>query len=221
MANFEPHTLPDLPYAYDALEPWIGARSLEMHHQRVHQAHVDGLNATLSQLEPGLATLPVDDLLKAIDTVPEDFRSAIRNHGGGHANHRLLWYSLSPAGGGKPGGALATAIEEQFGSFEVFKDRFHHIARNLFGSGWIWLTLTRGKLVTYTLPNEDSPLLVGERPLVGLDLWEHAWGRDPTEGREGQIEAFWNVVDWEEVGRRFEAARDAAAQRRCSQPQCA
>ena len=221
MANFEAHTLPDLPYDYDALEPWIDARSLEMHHRRVHRAHVDGLNAVLDQLEPGLSTLPVDDLLREIDRVPEDSRSAIRNRGGGHANHRLLWATLSPGGGGKPTGVLVDAVDEQFGSLEVFKDRFRHVAANLFGSGWIWLILTRGKLVTYTLPNEDSPLLVGEQPLLGLDLWEHAWCGDPTEGRERQLEALWNVVDWEEVGRRYEAVRAAAAQRRCQQPQCA
>jgi Fe-Mn family superoxide dismutase len=221
MANFEAHTLPDLPYDYHALQPWIDGHSLEMHHRRVHQAHVDGLNAALGRLEPGLSTLPVDDLLRGIDTVPEDSRSAIRNHGGGHANHRLLWTSLSPGGGGKPTGALADTIDEQFGSFEVFKDRVRHVGANLFGSGWIWLILTRGKLVTYTLPNEDSPLLVGERPLLGLDLWEHAWCGDPTEGRERQLEALWNVVDWEEVGRRYEAVKAADAQRRCQQPQCA
>ena len=221
MTNFEAHTLPDLPYDYDALEPWIDARSLEMHHRRVHQAHVDGLNAALAQLDPGLSTLPVDDLLREIDRVPEDSRSAIRNHGGGHANHRLLWSTLAPSGGGKPSGALAEAIDEGFGGFEVFKARFSHVAANLFGSGWIWLVLTRGKLVTYTLPNEDSPLLVGEGPLLGLDLWEHAWARDPTDGRDGQLAAFWNVVDWDEVGRRFEAARAAAARRSCQQPQCA
>ena len=221
MANFEAHTLPDLPYDYAALEPWIEARALEMHHRQVHRAHVDGLNAVLAQLDPSLSTLPVEDLLKEIDRVPEDSRSTVRNHGGGHANHRLLWSALSPEGGGKPAGAFSEAIDEQFGSFEVFKARIFHVAANLFGSGWIWLTFTRGKLVTYTLPNEDSPLLVGERPLLGLDLWEHAWCRDPAEGRVGQLEAFWNVVDWEEIGRHYEAARDAAAKRQCQQPQCA
>lgn len=213
------HTLPDLPFAYDELEPHVDARALKLHHRRVHQGHVDRLNAVLSQLDPSLAALGVDDLLRHIDDVPEDSRSAVRNHGGGHANHSLLWETLSPKGGGVPSGPLGEAIGATFGSFENFQGRFELIAANLFGSGWIWLILTRGKLVLYTLPNNDSPLLVGERPLLGLDLWEHAYCTEHQWRQNDYVDAFWKIVDWEAVGRRYEAARDAAAQRRCHQPQ--
>ena len=213
------HVLPDLPYTYEALEPHVDARALKLHHRRIHQAHVDRLNTTLAELEPSLRELPVEELLRRIDEVPEDFRSAVRNHGGGHANHSLLWTSLSPGGGGKPEGALGEAIDQMFGSFEVFRERFATIAANLFGSGWIWLILTRGKLVLYTLPNNDSPLLVGERPLLGLDLWEHAYCAQHQWRQTDYVNAFWNIVDWTEVGRRYEEAREAAGRRRCSQPQ--
>jgi Fe-Mn family superoxide dismutase len=211
MDVFCAHKLPELRYSYNCLEPYISAGSLATQYERVHQSHVDGLNNILAQLDPGLRGRPVEDLLRHIDEVPEDSRSAVRNHGGGHANHSLLWASLSPTGGGEPTGAFGAAIDETFGSFETFKARIGLVAANLFGSGWLWVILTRGKLVTYTLPNEDSPLLVGEQPLLGLDLWEHAWCLD----------AVWNVVDWAEVGRRYETARDAAAQRRCSSITCA
>ncbi|MGH9010181.1 MAG: superoxide dismutase [Acidimicrobiia bacterium] len=213
------HVLPDLPFAYDALEPHVDARALKLHHRRVHQGHVDRLTAVLGQLDRGLADLPVDELLRRIDEVPEDVRSAVRNYGGGHANHSLLWTSLSPAGGGAPSGALGAAIDETFGSFEVFRDRFSLIAANLFGSGWIWLILTRGKLVLYTLPNNDSPLLVGERPLLGLDLWEHAYCTEHQWRQSDYVDTFWNIVDWEAVGHRYQSGRDAAAQRRCHQTQ--
>ena len=213
------HVLPDLPYTYEALEPHVDARALKLHHRRIHQAHVDRLNTTLAELEPSLRELPVEELIRRIDKVPEDFRSAVRNHGGGHANHSLLWTSLSPGGGGKPEGALGEAIDQMFGSFEVFRERFATIAANLFGSGWIWLILTRGKLVLYTLPNNDSPLLVGERPLLGLDLWEHAYCTEHQWRQGDYVNAFWNIVDWTEVGRRYEEAREAAGRRRCSQPQ--
>lgn len=215
------HTLSDLPYSYDSLEPFISADALTIHHRQIHQAHVDGLNAVLARLDPSLRELPVDDLLRNIDAVPEDSRSAIRNHGGGHANHNLLWAGLSPDGGGKPAGALGTAIDDTFGSFETFKARCALVAANLFGSGWLWVVFTRGKLVTYTLPNEDSPLLVGERPLFGLDLWEHSYCRAHGGRQDEYLDAVWNVIDWGEVGRRYETARDAAASRRCSSIQCA
>jgi superoxide dismutase, Fe-Mn family len=213
------HILADLPYAYDALEPHMDPAALKIHHRRVHQAHVDRLNAVLGQLDPSLRELPVDELLRHIDEVPEDHRSAVRNHGGGHANHSQLWASLSPGGGGAPSGVLGEAIDATFGSFEAFRVRFNLIAANLFGSGWIWLILTRGKLVLYTLPNNDSPLLVGERPLLGLDLWEHAYCPQHQWRQTDYVNAFWDVVDWGEVGRRYEEARNAASQRRCSQPQ--
>jgi Fe-Mn family superoxide dismutase len=206
----EGHTLPKLPYAYDALEPHIDARTMENHHAHQHQAYVDRLNRILEQLHPSLKELTAEDLLRHIDQVPEDYRSAVRNHAGGHASHSLLWSILTPDGGGTPSGALAEAIDENFGSLEDFQGRFNAVAANHFGSGWAWLFMARGKLVLYSLPNEDTPLYVGESPLLGLDLWEHAYYLK-HEGRQSEyIESFWNVVNWEEVGRRYEAALQAA-----------
>jgi Fe-Mn family superoxide dismutase len=211
------HTVPELLYAYDALEPHIDARTMESHHTRHHRAHVDRLNSALAPLDPTLRELTVEELLRHIDQVPEDSRSAIRNHGGGHANHSQFWAILAP-GGGPPSGALAQAIDETFGSFEAFRGRFSVVAANHFGSGWIWLITTRGKLVLYTLPNQDSPLMVGERPVLGLDLWEHAYGGQHEWRREEYVESFWKVVNWEEAGRRFEAAVESSRPR-CHQPQ--
>lgn len=208
------HTLPELPYAYEALEPHIDAHTLEVHHRRHHQAHVDRLNATLARLDASLRELSVEELLANIHQVPEDSRSAIRNHGGGHANHSLFWTTLAP-GGGDPSGALAEAIDETFGSFEAFCGRFSMVAANHFGSGWIWLITTRGKLVLYTLPNQDSPLLVRERPLLGLDLWEHAYYGRYQWRQADYLDSFWKVVNWDEVGRRYDEARQSA-ERRCS-----
>ena len=213
-----PHQLPALPYGFDALEPHIDAKTMEIHHDKHHATYVNKLNEALAS-HADLQDKPVEDLLRGFDSVPEAIRTAVRNHGGGHANHSLLWASLSPAGGGAPSGALGQAIDETFGSFENFQGRFGVIASNLFGSGWIWLILTRGKLVLYTLPNNDSPLLVGERPLLGLDLWEHAYCTEHQWRQSDYVDTFWKLVDWEAVGRRYEAARDAAAQRRCHQPQ--
>jgi Fe-Mn family superoxide dismutase len=211
------HVLPELRYAYDALEPHIDARVMENHHTRHHRAHVDQLNSALASLDPTLRELTVEELLRHIYQVPEDSRSAIRNHAGGHANHSQLWAMLAP-GGGPPSGALAAAIDETFGSFEAFQGRFSVVAANHFGSGWIWLIMTRGKLVLYTLPNQDSPLMVGERPILGLDLWEHAYCGQHEWRREKYVESFWNVVNWEEAGRRFAAAVESSPPR-CHQPQ--
>jgi Fe-Mn family superoxide dismutase len=214
------HALPDLPYAYDALEPHIDARTMENHHVHHHQTHVDRLNSALAQLpDPALKEMTAEDLLRQIDQIPEDNRRAIQNHAGGFANHSFFWALLAP-GGGKPSGAFAEAVDETFGSFEDFRGRFAAVAANHFGSGWAWLFLAQGKLVLYSLPNEDSPLIFGESPILGLDLWEHAYYLK-HQGRQGDyIESFWNVVNWDEVGRRYEAAlkeaqsRDQKRQRR-------
>ncbi|MGH9002365.1 MAG: superoxide dismutase [Acidimicrobiia bacterium] len=211
------HTLPELPYGYGALEPHIDGDTMVIHHRHHHQGHVDRLNATLAQLDPSLRGLSVEELLRNIDQVPEDSRSAIRNHGGGHANHSLFWTLVAP-GGSAPSGALAEAIDETFGSFEAFKGRFSVIAANHFGSGWIWLITTRGKLVVYTLPNQDSPLLVREEPLLALDLWEHAYCGRPGWRQPDHVESFWNVANWDEVGRRYEAARQSSERRCHKQP---
>lgn len=198
------HMLPELPYAYDALEPHLDARTLEIHHARHHQSHVDLLNATVDQLHPSLRELSPEDLLRQIEDVPEDYRTAVRNHAGGTANHSLFWRLLSP-GGGRPSGALAEAIDDNFGSLEEFQGKFSAVAANHFGSGWAWLFMARKRLVIYSLPNQDSPLMVGETPLLGLDLWEHSYCLKYEWRRLDYIDAFWNVVNWDEVGRRYEA----------------
>jgi len=201
------HVLPDLPYTYEALEPHVDARALKLHHRRIHQSHVDRLHTTLAELEPSLRELPVEELLRRIDEVPEDFRSAVRNHGGGHANHSLFWTILGPGGGGEPSGGLADGIKEAFGDFASFKEKFDTAATNHFGSGWAWLVVAGGKLDVISLPNQNSPLAEGKEPVLGLDVWEHAYYLKYQNKRPDYIAAWWNVVNWDEVGRRYEAAR--------------
>lgn len=199
------YSLPPLPYEYGALEPYFDARTMEIHHTQHHRAHVDQLNATLAttaELQAAGAQ-SVEDLLWDLGKIPEDVRNAVRNHGGGHANHSLFWTSLSPRGGGEPTGALASALTEEFGSFSAFQDRFASIATNHLGSGWAWLVKVRNRLIAYTLPNEDSPLTAEEVPLLGLDLWEHAYYLRYQARRGDYVKAFWNVVNWDEVSRRF------------------
>ena len=199
------YSLPNLPYGYDALEPHFDARTMELHHTRHHRRYVDQLNATLKDT-PGLdvtSSQSVEDLLWNIGKVPDDRRNAVRNYGGGHANHSFFWTILSPDGGGKPSGRLADALVEEFGSFSAFKDLFNSIADAHVGSGWAWLVKIRDRLVAYSLPNEDSPLTAEEIPILGLDLWEHAHYLQYPASRADYIEAFWNVVNWVEVNRRF------------------
>lgn len=200
------YSLPDLPYEYDALEPYFDARTMELHHTQHHRRYVDQLNAALSTARVPSADQPVEELLRNIGKVSEDFRNAIRNYGGGHANHTFFWTILSEDGGGKPGGHLAEAIREEFGSFSAFRDRFSAVATSHFGSGWAWLVLVRNRLLIYSLPNEDTPLTAEETPILGLDLWEHAYYVRHQASRADYVEAFWNVVNWNEVSRRFEEA---------------
>jgi Fe-Mn family superoxide dismutase len=202
------YSLPDLPYRYDALEPYFDARTMELHHTQHHRGYVDQLNAALrGTVSQGPASGgSIDDLLRNIGKVGEDRRNAVRNYGGGHANHSFFWTILSPDGGGKPSGGLADALTEEFGSFTAFKDRFSGIANAHVGSGWAWLVRIRNRLVAYSLPNEDSPLTAEEIPIFGLDLWEHAYYLRYPASRADYVEAFWNVVNWEEVNRRFEEA---------------
>ena len=208
------YSLPDLPYGYDALEPYFDARTMELHHTQHHRRYVDQLNAAVRGAVSLGATggsgaadnQSVDDLLWNIGKVPEDRRSAIRNFGGGHSNHSLFWSIVSPEGGGKPSGPLADALTEEFGSLPRFKDRFTSVATAHVGSGWAWLVRVRNRLVTYSLPNEDSPLTAEEVPILGLDLWEHAYYLQYPAARADYVDAFWNVVNWEEVSRRFEEA---------------
>ncbi len=200
------HTLPALPYAYDALEPHIDAKTMEIHHSRHHQTYVTNLNAALADL-PELAALPLEALLARIDSLPAQVQGAVRNHGGGHANHSLFWQVMSPAGGGEPGGELAAAMERDLGGLEAFKQAFTQAALSRFGSGWAWLVVDgRGKLQVVSSANQDSPLMEGLTPILGLDVWEHAYYLKYQNKRPDYIAAFYNVIDWDEVARRYVAA---------------
>ncbi|MGL4249171.1 MAG: superoxide dismutase [Aeromonas sp.] len=199
------HTLPTLNYAYDALEPHIDALTMEIHHSRHHQTYINNLNAALEG-QPGLAELPVEELLRRFDTLPASLQVAVRNHGGGHANHALFWRVMSPQGGGEPQGELALAIERDLGGFDAFKLSFTRSALSRFGSGWAWLTVDQsGKLRVESSANQDSPLLHGHTPILGLDVWEHAYYLKYLNKRPDYIAAFYQVVDWAEVARRYQA----------------
>ena len=200
------YELPNLPYAFDALEPHIDARTMEIHHGKHHAGYVAKLNAALES-QPALQQNTIEDLVRGIAAVPETIRTAVRNNGGGHANHSLFWMVMSPKGGGQPGGALAKAIDASFGGFAAFRQQFSDAAANRFGSGWAWLALAGGKLVIESTPNQDSPLMEGRVPILGLDVWEHAYYLHYQNRRPDYIAAWWNVVNWEEVARRFDAAR--------------
>jgi Fe-Mn family superoxide dismutase len=202
------YELPPLPYAYDALEPHIDARTMEIHHTKHHQTYIDKLNAALED-KPELAQKPVVDLLLDFSTIPTELSTPVRNHGGGHANHTLFWQVLSPDGGGEPSGALGEAITNAFGSFDQLKTTFTNAAVNHFGSGWAWLVVADGALVPYSLPNQDSPLTAREFPILGLDVWEHAYYLKYKNKRPDYIEAFWNVVNWDEVARLYDEAMSA------------
>ncbi|MFQ1803268.1 superoxide dismutase [Aeromonas veronii] len=201
------HTLPALNYAYDALEPHIDALTMEIHHSRHHQTYINNLNAALEGA-PELAALPVEDLLRRFDTLPATLQGAVRNHGGGHANHSLFWLVMSPQGGGEPGGELALAIERELGGFDAFKQAFTQAALSRFGSGWAWLVVDKaGRLQVESSANQDSPLMHGHTPILGLDVWEHAYYLKYQNKRPDYIAAFYQVVDWVEVARRYQAAR--------------
>ncbi|MCL6625127.1 MAG: superoxide dismutase [Alicyclobacillus shizuokensis] len=200
------HQLPPLPYAFNALEPHIDALTMEIHHDRHHGTYVNNLNAALEG-HADLQAKSIEDLLAGINSVPESIRTAVRNNGGGHANHSLFWQILSPNGGGQPTGAVADAINQTFGSFEKFKDEFSKAAAGRFGSGWAWLVVHNGKLEIISTPNQDSPLMEGKTPILGLDVWEHAYYLKYQNKRPDYITAFWNIVNWAEVNRRYEAAK--------------
>ncbi|MFY2606580.1 superoxide dismutase [Achromobacter sp. EB05] len=200
------YTLPPLPYAYDALEPHIDALTMEIHHGKHHQTYVNNLNAALEGA--GIATdEPVDALVARIDQLPEAIRGAVRNNGGGHANHSLFWAVMSPRGGGEPDGALARAIDAELGGQAAFRDTFTKAALTRFGSGWAWLSVTPdGKLAVESSANQDSPLMQGNTPILGLDVWEHAYYLKYQNRRPEYIGAFYNVIDWSEVARRYAVA---------------
>ncbi len=200
------YTLPPLPYAYDALEPHIDALTMEIHHSKHHQTYVNNLNAALEGA--GIATeVPIDALVARIVQLPEAIRGAVRNNGGGHANHSLFWSVMSPQGGGEPDGALARAIDAELGGQAAFREAFTKAALTRFGSGWAWLSVTpAGKLVVESSANQDSPLMHGNTPILGLDVWEHAYYLKYQNRRPEYIGAFYNVIDWSEVARRYAAA---------------
>lgn len=198
-------TLPPLPYAYDALEPHFDARTMEIHHTKHHNGYTNNLNAALEG-HP-FAELPVEDILKRIEEVPVDKKQAVINNGGGYANHNLFWGILSPNGGGKPEGALAAAIDRTFGSFDAFKEKFNAAAATRFGSGWAWLSMDiDGGLQVHSTANQDSPIMSGLTPILGLDVWEHAYYLHYQNRRPDYIAAFWNVVNWAEAAKNFDNA---------------
>ena len=200
------HALPDLPYAHDALEPTIDARTMEIHHGKHHQVYVNMLNAALDGHDE-LASLSVEDLLCGIGDVPDSIRGAVRNHGGGHANHAMFWTTMSPDGGGSPSGDLAAALDAACGSFDDFKAAFQQAGLTRFGSGWAWLAVGGGgDLSVYSTANQDSPLMQGDTPILGVDVWEHAYYLNYQNRRADYLAAFWDVVDWAAVAARYAAA---------------
>jgi superoxide dismutase, Fe-Mn family len=197
--------LPQLPYAYDALEPHIDKETMNIHHTKHHNTYVTNLNAALEGNEE-LLSKSVEEVIANLDAVPESARTAVRNNGGGHANHSLFWQLLSPNGGGAPSGKLAEAIDAKFGSLDAFKEEFAKAGATRFGSGWAWLSVANGELELSSTPNQDSPIMEGKTPILGLDVWEHAYYLNYQNRRPDYIAAFWNVVNWDEVSKRYEAA---------------
>jgi superoxide dismutase, Fe-Mn family len=198
-------TLPPLPYAYNALEPHIDARTMEIHHTKHHQTYINNVNNALAGSD--LEKLSVEQLISDLSKVPEDKRVVVRNNGGGHANHSLFWTVMGPGAGGAPSGDLGQAINSTFGGFEKLKEQFTKAATTRFGSGWAWLSADKGKLAVESTPNQDSPLMEGRTPLLGLDVWEHAYYLNYQNRRPDYITAWWNVVNWNEVAKRFAAAK--------------
>jgi Fe-Mn family superoxide dismutase len=201
-----PHELPKLPYGFEALEPYIDTQTMQIHHGKHHQAYVNNLNAALDK-HPELHKKNLNELLTGIATVPEDIRTAVRNNGGGHSNHSMFWEIMGPKAGGEPGGKLADAIKKAFGDFTKFKEQFAQAGVGRFGSGWAWLITNGGKLSIESTPNQDSPIMDGKKPILGLDVWEHAYYLKYQNRRPDYIAAWWNVVNWTEVGKRFEGAK--------------
>jgi Fe-Mn family superoxide dismutase len=194
-------SVPDLPYAYDALEPHIDEATMRVHHDKHHQAYVDKANAALEGTE--WADADVDEVLRSLSSLPEDKRTPVRNNAGGHANHTIFWQMLSPDGGGEPGGDLGSAIDEKFGSFDSFKEEFKGAGVARFGSGWAWLVKDGSGLAIVSTANQDSPVSDGQTPLLGCDVWEHAYYLKYQNRRPDYIDAFWNVVNWDYVAERF------------------
>jgi Fe-Mn family superoxide dismutase len=205
------YELPPLPYDYNALEPYIDTQTMQLHHDKHHQTYVTNLNNVLQGLDAQyshLTSLSVDDLMRRINDVPENIRTTVRNNGGGHSNHSMFWQIMGPNGGGQPSGNLAHAIEQTFGSFDQFKAAFNDAGAKRFGSGWAWLVLDRnGKLQVISTANQDSPLMEGLYPVMGNDVWEHAYYLKYQNRRPEYLNAWWNVVNWDAVGKRYDQAR--------------
>lgn len=197
-------TLPPLPYDFAALEPHIDAKTMEIHHGKHHQAYVNNLNAAIEKA-PELANKSLDDLMRSVNTVPEAVRTAVRNNGGGHWNHSMFWQLMAPKAGGEPGGKLGAAISSAFGDFAKFREQFSTAGVGRFGSGWAWLINNGGKLSITSTPNQDNPLMEGQKAVMGLDVWEHAYYLKYQNRRPDYINAWWNVVNWKEVEKRFDA----------------
>ena len=200
------YELPELPYAYDALEPHIDKETMNIHHTKHHNTYITNVNAALEGHDD-LSSKSIEELISDLNAVPEDIRTAVRNNGGGHANHSLFWQLLTPNGTGAPSGALAEAIDSKFGSFDEFKTKFENAGKTRFGSGWAWLAVSNGELEVTSTANQDSPLMDGKTPILGVDVWEHAYYLKYQNKRPDYLAAFWNVVNWEEVSKRFEAAK--------------
>jgi Fe-Mn family superoxide dismutase len=198
-------TLPPLPYAYDALEPHIDAETMKLHHDAHHKAYVDNLNKALSG-QPKLQEMTIVDILRRIDTVPETIRQAVINNGGGHANHTMFWEIMGPKSGGQPKGELAKAIDKAFGSFDKFQQDLTNAGMTRFGSGWGWLVLSDGKLQVHNTLNQDSPFMKGQFPIMGVDVWEHAYYLKYRNRRADYIKAWWNVVNWDNIAGRYQRA---------------
>ena len=205
------YTLPELPYAYDALEPHVDARTMEIHHTKHHNAYITKVNDALAGSD--LASKPIEEVIADLSAVPEDKRGAVRNNGGGHANHSLFWTAMGPGKGGAPSGELASAIDSAFGSLDAMKEKFAAAGATRFGSGWAWLYVSGGELKIGSTANQDSPLMgeavagIGGTPILGLDVWEHAYYLHYQNRRPDYISAFWNVVDWDAVATRYAAAK--------------
>jgi superoxide dismutase, Fe-Mn family len=200
------YVLPPLPYPFDALEPYIDAKTMEIHHDGHHGAYVKNLNKALEG-HADLEKLPIEELLARLDAVPENIRTAVRNNGGGHMNHSMFWRIMKKGGGGEPKGELAEAIKNAFGSFNDFKTKFNQAATTRFGSGWAWLLFKDGKLTIDSSANQDNPVMSGGKPVMGLDVWEHAYYLRYQNRRPEYIEAWWNVVNWEAIAEQYASAR--------------
>ena len=197
-----PFKLPELPYAFDALEPHIDARTMEIHHGKHHAAYTNKLNEALEK-HPQLQSKSIEELLRGIDSIPEDIRGVVRNNGGGFANHALFWEIMGPNGGGEPTGEVGDAIKQKFGSFADLKTKVNAAGAGQFGSGWTWIAAGNNGLEVYGTPNQDSPLMKGHRPILGIDVWEHAYYLKYQNRRPDYLEAWWNVVNWDAVNKRF------------------